>query len=212
MKRLVSSLLCLSILCVSACGSGNAPNDDVEGDPTPTRMPTPAESAATLSAVECYLLTCNNGLSRDVCGRLDASFDLVASVQAGRMDHDPAEGDACKTFADQLLATTCLGEDSSFETSGLSEPAVEGPCARMFAGKVATGTSCYDTKECSDGYCDFSAGACPGTCTARKGANGACSDDEACQVGFWCANRKSTALPVLSLIRNRGDLNRPRSA
>ena len=208
MKNILSAVISMSLLTLSACGGGNSTNTDggtasdggSGGGSGGGLPPTAAQAAATQAAIECYGFTCLFTASPAACDALTSafgsSFDVAASVAAGRMAYDPAKGQACKAYADGLLATSCYGENSPLDMSMTSMPPEGEACEQMFTGKVANGASCYDTDECSAGYCDFSNAACPGTCAAKKAAAADCDRDEECQAGLECGNSGSCAAPL----------------
>jgi len=95
-------------------------------------------------------------------------------IDAGRIVYRGDEVDAC---LDAIDAWTC---DDLLERSDTS-------CDDVLSGTIQAGAYCAMNEECAgEQYCKFGA-ECPGTCSERETAGGACQSDSDCASGLVCS-------------------------
>lgn len=116
--------------------------------------------------------SCSAGLAIRVEDELPR---LRTAIDNDRIVYNGTRIEAC------LQELQALGSDAA--TTRFSET-----CAAALGGTVALGDQCSMDEECQGAaYCDFSA-ACPGMCTALKGAGGMCDRDNQCASGLTCSD------------------------
>ena len=105
----------------------------------------------------------------------DAELEnLKTSIEAGRVVYDAGR------------AGDCIAALGALSCSELVNPQ-PAACEDALRGTIAEGDSCGSDFECmGDAFCDRPAGACPGTCTARRAAGGECVEDDHCRAGLEC--------------------------
>jgi hypothetical protein len=116
----------------------------------------------------------------DFCAGVEQSVQdvfprIVTAVENGRIRYNGN------------LIEDCLQETTSRSCEALNERSSD-TCDAALDGTVAIGDDCYMDEECEGAaFCEFSS-ACPGTCTALKGAGATCDRNDQCSSGLECSD------------------------
>jgi hypothetical protein len=120
----------------------------------------------------------NPALVSTLIGSSAFCADRQKEITAGKIVYSPAAGATCNAAIQALDCTALFGQGGF---------AVPPSCQASLVGQVALGGVCYDSADCTTGYCgwDLNAGTCPDTCRPFIQAGGAC-DGAGCADGLVC--------------------------
>jgi hypothetical protein len=107
---------------------------------------------------------------------------LTLSVAAGRASYVKSQADACIAWID---GATCA-EWNYYDGT------MPAPCSTWVAGLVLNGDVCYQSAECSNGWCDLqTGGVCPGACSDFTAHGAGCSSPDECGPGYLCDSART---------------------
>jgi hypothetical protein len=111
--------------------------------------------------------SCNSGGSDyyNTYSKAVGAYDIDAAIMAGRLAIDPN------------AANTCLGAIKAIPCNSSGALLALGTtCQHIYVGKVALGSSCQNSYECSNGFCqlNLSGNTCMGTCAAFAAEGASC--------------------------------------
>ena len=116
---------------------------------------------------------------------LDQASNIYRAVLYGGTTFSPSQAKACLEALAAFNTTSCWGASAPAPTINT---VFEQRCGGVFAGAGAPGSTCYDSSECLNGYCDASLDQCPGHCNVARASDSACQDDSQCRLGLVCYN------------------------
>jgi hypothetical protein len=160
--------------------AADAPAEAGEGIPI-TELPTRFADTACAALTTCVgaaagLLFAGEDCEQRLETQLgDALATIQSSIASGKVRY---AGDKLQACLDALRNGGCV----------LSEAFESAACQAALDGTVEIGGGCQFNLECAGAAYCRSAGACPGTCTAREPAGQSCSHDDDCAPGLACSS------------------------
>ncbi|GMV13270.1 MAG: hypothetical protein AMXMBFR56_14940 [Polyangiaceae bacterium] len=181
-KASLSALLVLPGFLFAACGGSS--DDGGGGAKTVSIDELPAEVAKAQCALyqKCFGDLFQFFTNGEDC--LKISEERVKNAEIGQLAAAVASG---KVKYDGAMAAKCL-EDIAARSCAELANRLSDNCDAAAEGSAAVGEDCsYDLDCKGTAFCKLD-GACPGKCTERLAAGGACKQDDDCQDGLVCGD------------------------